>query len=75
MTPTVEALYEPAQQPSPEERRRLAQHLVDPAATPRPEQSLGERLRAIRAQIVASGAPLLDEAARQAELADRRGER
>lgn len=45
------------------------------AATPRPEQSLGERLRAIRAQIVASGAPLLDEAALQAELADRRGER
>ena len=75
MTPTVEALYEPAQQPSPEGRRRLAQHLVDPAATPRPEQSLGERLRTIRAQIVASGAPLLDEAALQAERADRRGER
>jgi len=29
MTPTVEALYEQVQQLSPEERRRLAQLLVD----------------------------------------------
>jgi hypothetical protein len=75
MTITVEELYEQAQGLTPEERQRLALLLVSPLIPVTPEPTLGERLRAIRARIVASGEPLLDEAALEAEIADRRGER
>ena len=39
------------------------------------EMVLGQRLRSIRAEIVASGAPLLDRTSLAAEVAERRGER
>ena len=38
-------------------------------------EGLGRELRALRAQIVASGAPLLDEAALGSEKAARRGDK
>jgi hypothetical protein len=72
---TVEELYEQAQRLSPEERQRLALLLVSPPIPVTQEPTLGERLRAIRARIVASGEPLLDETALSGETADRRGER
>lgn len=75
MTVTVEELYQQAQQLSAEERRRLALLLIEPPASGSSEPTLGERLRTIRARIVASGAPLLDEAGLAAEVAERRGER
>jgi hypothetical protein len=75
MTVTVEELYQQAQQLSAEERRRLALLLVEPPASASSEPTLGERLRTIRARIVASGAPLFDEAGLAAEVAERRGER
>jgi hypothetical protein len=75
MSVTVEELYQQAQQLSPEERQRLALLLVAPPAPATPPSPLGERLRAIRAKVVASGEPLLDEAALEAEIAERRGER
>lgn len=74
MAITVEELYQQAQQLSPEERHRLALLLVGSPAPAAPDSSLGERLRAIRARIVAQGEPLLDEAALEAEIAGRRGE-
>lgn len=75
MTVTVEELYQQAQQLSAEERRHLASLIVELPASASREPSLGERLRTIRAHIVASGAPLLDEAGLAAEVAERRGER
>jgi hypothetical protein len=57
MTITVEALYEQAKILTPVERRRLAELLVQPVTK---HTSLAERLRAARAQIVASGEPLLN---------------
>lgn len=70
---TVEELYQQAQQLSPEQRRGLVRFLVAVPESATPEARLGERLRAIRAKIVASGEPLLDEAALEAEIAERRG--
>lgn len=75
MTVTVEELYQQAQQLSAEERRRLALLLVEVPQTAIAQPSLGEQLRAIRARIIASGEPLLDEEALSAEVAERRGER
>lgn len=75
MSITVEELYQQAQHLSPEERQRLALLLVAPPSPTAPMSPLGERLRAIRAKVVASGEPLLDEAALEAEIAERRGER
>jgi hypothetical protein len=75
MTVTVEELYQQAQQLSTNERRRLALLLVELPAPASSESSLGEQLRAIRARIVASGEPLLDEEALAVEVAERRGER
>lgn len=74
MTLTVEELYQQAQQLSSEERQRLALLLGVLAAPPSSESPLGKRLRVIRARIVVSGEPLLDETALEAEIAERRGE-
>jgi hydroxyacyl-ACP dehydratase HTD2-like protein with hotdog domain len=75
MTVTVEELYQQAQQLSAEERRRLALLLVKMSQPAISQPSLGEQLREIRARIVASGEPLLDEERLSAEVAERRGER
>jgi hypothetical protein len=75
MTVTVEELYQQAQQLSAEERRCLALLLVELPASVSPEPTLGERLRTIRARIVASGAPLLNEAGLAGEVTERRGQR
>ena len=75
MTVTVEELYQQAQQLSAEERRRLALLLVEVSQPAISQLSLGEQLRAIRARIIASGEPLLDEETLSAEVAERRGER
>ncbi|RRR74140.1 MAG: hypothetical protein EI684_07685 [Candidatus Viridilinea halotolerans] len=75
MSITVELLYQQAQQLTLEDRQRLVQLLV---AAPPPAEAiapLGVQLRALRAQIVASGEPLLDEDALAIEVAERRGER
>jgi hypothetical protein len=71
MTITVEELYEQAKILTPVERRRLAELLVQPITH---HTSLAERLRAARAQIVASGEPLLDWPELEREILERRGE-
>ena len=71
MTITVEALYEQAQILTPIERRRLAELLIEPLPK---HLSLAERLRAARAQIVASGEPLLNWQELEREVLERRGE-
>jgi len=74
---TIEELYQQAQLLSSEERRRLALLLFAPTAlqTIDTEPALGERLKAIRARIVADESPLLDALELEAEIAERRGER
>lgn len=53
-----------------------ARHTPPKSAEPRvPTSDLGRRLRQLRAQIVASGAPLLDWQELEYEVAERRGER
>jgi hypothetical protein len=71
MTITVEELYEQAKILTPVERRRLAELLVQPITK---HPSLAERLRAARAQIVASGEPLLNWQELEHEILERRGE-
>ncbi len=71
MTITVEELYEQAKILTPVERRRLAELLVQPITK---HTSLAERLRATRAQIVASGEPLLNWQELEREVLERRGE-
>lgn len=75
MTVTVEELYQQAQQLSVEERRRLALMLVEVSQPTISQPSVGEQLRALRARIIASGEPLLDEETLAAEVVTRRGER
>lgn len=75
MTITVEELYQQAQQLSAEEHGRLALLLVAQPASASSDSLLAERLRVLRARIVACGEPLLDEVALAAEIAERRGER
>jgi hypothetical protein len=43
-------------------------------SVPKARTPLGKRLRELRERIVASGAPLLDDAALRAELRERRGD-
>jgi len=65
---------------SPADKARLIDYLTarlatEIASTEAQESPLGQRLRSIRAEIVASGAPLLDRTSLAAEVAERRGER
>jgi predicted transcriptional regulator len=63
---------------SPQELIKAAIENFAPAPVPRTLKArteLGKRLRTIRARIRRSRQPLLDEAALEAELAARRGER
>jgi hypothetical protein len=71
MAVTVEELYEQAKALSPAERRRLATLLSQPLV---PMGTLAEQLRAARAQIVATGEPLLDWQAIVRERRERGGE-
>jgi len=65
---------------SPADKARLIDDLIarlatEIASTKAQESPLRQRLRSIRAEIVASGAPLLDRTSLAAEVAERRGER
>jgi hypothetical protein len=48
---------------------------VDRLSRPNTDSPLGQKLRAIRRQIVESGIPLLSDAELEQEIADRRGDR
>jgi hypothetical protein len=77
----ISQLYEEYVRPLPlADRLRLAERIVAQAASEAtaappspPAEPLGQRLRAIRARIEATGEPLLDEDALGRELAERRG--
>lgn len=56
-------------------RQVTATAVIETSASSTGESELGRRLRAIRAQIVASGERLLDWDELEQELAERRGER
>lgn len=77
---TFEQVQQLADRLSPTDKARLidllrAQLAEGSTSTETAESRLGQQLRAIRADIVASGAPLLDRASLAAELAKRRSER
>ena len=55
--------------------RETGKNAQRPATAPQAESELGRRLRAQRAEIVASGARLLDWNEIEDEVAERRGER
>jgi hypothetical protein len=77
---TLDQLKHLADMLSPADKARLIDHLAarlakETASAEAQESPLGRRLRSIRAEIVASGAPLLDRTSLAAEVAERRGER
>jgi hypothetical protein len=77
---TLDQLKHLADLLSPADKAQLIDHLAarlakETAGAEAPESPLGRRLRSIRAEIVASGAPLLDRTGLAAEVAERRGER
>lgn len=76
---TLDHLKQMADRLSPADTVRLIEYLTTRLATQTAsakaqESPLGQRLRSIRAEIVASGAPLFDRTSLAAEVAERRGE-
>ena len=59
----------------PPDKQQEALAFVDRLSRPNTDSPLGQKLRAIRAQIVESGVPLLSDAELEQEIADRRGDR
>ena len=59
----------------PPDKQQEALAFVDRLSRPNTDSPLGQKPRAIRAQIVESGVPLLSDAELEQEIADRRGDR
>jgi hypothetical protein len=57
------------------DKQEEALAFVDRLSRPNADSPLGQKLRAIRAQIVQSGIPLLSDAELEQEIAARRGDR
>jgi hypothetical protein len=57
----------------PPDKQQEALAFVDRLSRPHTDSPLGQKLRAIRAQIVESGMPLLTDAELEQEIAERRG--
>jgi hypothetical protein len=84
MRPLLQEVLKQVEQPAPEDQRELIRRVAErleavPIADssserlPQGDSPLGQKLRAIRARIVESDIPLLNDAELEQEIAERRG--
>lgn len=86
MSPLLQEVLKQVEQLAPEDQRELIRRVTERLAAvpvanhpsellPQGDSPLGQKLRAIRARIVESGIPLLNDAELEHEVAKRRGDR